>query len=125
MSSDKKDMGQLGRDHRKKHFMAVMAGAIVNSRLDRILGLQYVRKLLQDVESGKLEQLRQSCLYIDMVDGKVVKPEEVVGPSTAMFFAVLAGELLAENLGHFPWEFRRMMEKVTAFEIELGCIDPE
>jgi AbiV family abortive infection protein len=116
-------LGLIGRDHRKKHFMAVMAGAVVNARLDRILGLKMVRKLLQDVESGKLEQLRQSCLYIDVVDGKVVKPEDVVDISTASFFVVLAGELWAETLGHFPWEFQRMIEKVTAFEIELG-IDP-
>ncbi len=116
-------LGLIGRDHRKKHFMAVMAGAVVNARLDRILGLEMVRKLLQDVESGKLEQLRQSCLYIDVLDGWVVKPEDVVDASTALFFAVLAGELWAETLGHFPWEFQRMIDKVTAFEIEVG-IDP-
>jgi AbiV family abortive infection protein len=121
--NSKSTLGLLGRDHRKKHFMAVMAGAVVNARLDRILGLKEVRKLLQDVESGKLEQLRQSCLYIDMVDGRVVKPEDVVDVTTARFFVILAGELWAETLGHFPWEFRRMIGKVTAFEIEIG-IDP-
>jgi hypothetical protein len=103
--------------------MAVAAGAVVNARLDRILGLKAVRKLLQDVESGKLEHLRQSCLYIDVVDGRVVKPEDVVDVSTARFFVILAGELWAETLGHFPWEFQRMIEKVTGFEIEVG-IDP-
>ncbi|MCC8959303.1 AbiV family abortive infection protein [Bradyrhizobium sp. Pear77] len=122
-ASSNPTLGLLGRDHRKKHFMAVMAGAVVNARLDRILGLKEVRKLLQDVESGKLEQLRQSCLYIDVVDGKVVKPEDVVDCSTARFFVVLAGELWAETLGHFPWEFQRMIDKVTEFEIEVG-IDP-
>jgi AbiV family abortive infection protein len=122
-ASSNSTLGLLGRDHRKKHFMAVAAGAVVNARLDRILGLKMVRKLLQDVESGKLEQLRQSCLYIDVVDGRVVKPEDVVDISTASFFVVLAGELWAETLGHFPWEFQRMIEKVTAFEIEVG-IDP-
>jgi AbiV family abortive infection protein len=120
LTSDKKDLGLLGRDHRKKHFMAVMAGALINARLDRILGIRNVKKLLQDVESGKLEQLRQSCLYIDMVEGKIVMPEEIIGAPDAKFFAILAGELWADTLGHFPWEFFRMIEKVTAFEVELG-----
>lgn len=121
--SSRSTLGLLGRNHRKKHFMAVMAGAVVNARLDRILGLKEVRKLLQDVESGKLEQLRQSCLYIDVVDGRAVKPKDVVDATTARFFAILAGELWAETLGHFPWEFQRMIGRVTAFEIKIG-IDP-
>jgi AbiV family abortive infection protein len=120
ISSVRNDMGQLGRDHRKKHFMAVVAGAIMNSRLDRILGLQNVKRLLQDVESGKLERLRQSCLYIDMADGCVVLPESVIREPNAKFFAILAGELWAETLGNFPWDFNRMNDKVTAFEIGLG-----
>lgn len=114
------DMGQLGRDHRKKHFMAVMAGAVINSRLDRILGLQRVKRILQDVESGKLEDLRQSCLYINFKGGKVVMPEDLISEADAKFFAILAGELWAENLAHFPWDFHRMIQKVSDFEIELG-----
>jgi AbiV family abortive infection protein len=117
---DKGELGLLGKDHRKKHFVSVMAGAVINARLDRILGLRKIQELLRDAESGKLERLRQSCLYIDMVDGKVVMPEEVIAPDTARFFAVLAGELWAETLGHFPWDFKKMINKVTAFEIELG-----
>nr|WP_232366046.1 AbiV family abortive infection protein [Methylocystis silviterrae] len=113
-------LGRLGRDHRKKHFMGIISGAVINARLDRILGKQRVKQLLQDVESGKIETVRQSCLYIDMMDGKVVLPEDVIDREAAKFYVVLAGELWAEILGHFPWEFERMIEKVTAFEIEIG-----
>ena len=35
MPSPRKDLGQLGRDHRKKHFMGVISGALINERLDR------------------------------------------------------------------------------------------
>ena len=106
--------------HHKKHFMGVMAGAIVNSRLDRIVGAKRIKQLLQDVESGELERLRQACLYIDMREGKVVLPEDLVDSETAQFYAVVAGELWAEVLGHVPWEFERMNKKVTDFEIEVG-----
>jgi len=116
----RKELGQLSRDHRKKHFMGVMSGAVVNARLDRILGVRRIKQLLQDAESGQLERLRQSCLYIDMQDGRTITPADVIGEDTAKFFVVLAGELWAEVLGHFPWEFEKMNKKVTAFEIEIG-----
>jgi AbiV family abortive infection protein len=121
----KTDLGMLGKDHRKKHFIAAVSGSAINARLDRIIGLQNIQRLLQDVESGKLERLRQSCLYIDMVDNKVVTPEEVVDPGKSKFLSVLAGELWAETLGHFPWEFQRMIGRVTAYEIELGIANVE
>lgn len=120
LESDMKDLGILGRDHRKKHFIGVISGAVINSRLDRVLGRKPIKQVLQDAESGKFESLRQSCLYIDLRDGQPVTPDEVISPETAKFFAVLAGELWAEILGHFPWEFEAMMEKVIAFEIEIG-----
>jgi AbiV family abortive infection protein len=118
--TNKKELGPFGRDHRKKHFTAVVAGAVINARLDRILGIKSIKQLLQDVESGKLERLRQSCLYIDVVDRFVVTPEEVIDSETARFFAILAGELWAETLGRFPWDFQKMIDKVTAFEIAVG-----
>jgi AbiV family abortive infection protein len=123
--AERSDMGTLGRDHRKKHFMGVIAGAVINARLDRILGHAPIKKLLQNTESGRLEALRQSCLYIDIQDGRVVTPQEVVTKETARFFAVLAGELWAEILGHFPWEFELMLEKVIAFETSIGFQEAE
>jgi AbiV family abortive infection protein len=120
LPSDRKDLRILGRDHRKKHFLGVISGAVINSRLDRVLGHKPIKQVLQDAESGKLESLRQSCLYIDLHDGRPVTPDDVISQDTARFFAVLAGELWAEILGHFPWEFEMMLEKVMAFEIEIG-----
>ncbi len=115
-----KDLGLLGRDHRKKHFMGVVAGAVINARLDRILGIKNIRRLLQDAESGKIERVRQSCLYIDVIDGTARLPQEQISEDTARFFTVLSGELWAEILGHFPWNFNRMITRVTEFELELG-----
>jgi AbiV family abortive infection protein len=115
-----KDLGLLGRDHRKKHFMGVVGGAVINARLDRILGIKNIRQLLHDAESGKIERLRQSCLYIDIVAGVVRLPQEQIGEDTARFFTALSGELWAETLGHFPWDFKRMIGRVIEFELEAG-----
>jgi hypothetical protein len=49
-----------------------------------------------------------------------VIPGERIGADTARFFVVLAGELMAELLGHFPWEFERMLKDVIDFEVEIG-----
>jgi hypothetical protein len=108
------------RDHRKKHFIGVMSGAVINSRLDRILGKGVIRKILNQAESNELERIRQNCLYIDIVNGKAVSPHEVVDEDLARTLCILAGELMAETLGFFPWEFERMIEEVSKFEIAVG-----
>lgn len=119
----RKDLGMLGRDHRKKHFMGVVSGALINARLDRVLGEKRIKQLLQDVDSGKIEGFRQSCLYIDMVDGRTVLPQERIVQENARFYCVLAGELWVEVLGHFPWDFKLMKQKVIEFELAAG-LDP-
>jgi AbiV family abortive infection protein len=107
-------------NHRKKHFMGVISGAVVNARLDRILGVKAIKRVLQDADSGKIERLRQECLYLDVHDGKVSIPKQRIGVGMAKVFIVLAGELMAELLGHFPWEFERMLQDVIDFEVEIG-----
>ncbi len=108
------------RDHRKKHFIGVMSGAVINSRLDRILGKGVIRKILNQAENNELERIRQNCLYIDIINGKAVSPHEVVDVDLARTLCILAGELMAETLGFFPWEFERMIEEVSKFEIAVG-----
>ena len=119
----RKDLGMLGRDHRKKHFMGVVSGALINARLDRVFGKKRIKQLLQDVDSGKIEWLRQSCLYIDIADGRTVLPQERITREDARYYCVLAGELWAEVLGHFPWDFKLMQQKVIEFELASG-LDP-
>jgi AbiV family abortive infection protein len=110
----------LDRNHRRKHFIGVVSGALINSRLDRVLGKDVVKKLLHEAESDELEKTRQSCLYIDIKDGNPVTPSQQIDEDRARTLVVFAGELMAEVLGHFPWEFERMLENVIAFGREIG-----
>jgi AbiV family abortive infection protein len=110
----------VDRDHRRKHFIGVISGALINSRLDRILGKDVVRKFLHEAEGDEFEKTRQACLYIDMKDGVPVTPAEQINQNRARTLVILAGELMAEVLGHFPWEFERMLSAVMAFEEEVG-----
>jgi hypothetical protein len=97
-----------------------VSGALINARLDRVLGKHVVRKLLHIAESNELEKIRQSCLYIDIRDCRAVTPSEVIDAEQARVLTVLAGEIMAEVLGHFPWEFERMLDNVVAFERAIG-----
>lgn len=110
----------VDRDHRRKHYLGVVSGALINSRLDRILGKDVVKKLLHEAESDEFEKTRQACLYIDTKDGVPVTPAEQIGEERARTLVILAGELMAEVLGHFPWEFDRMLDAVMTFEEQVG-----
>ena len=59
----------VDRDHRRKHFIGVMSGALINARLDRVLGKDVIRRVLHEAESDVMERTRQACLYVDMRDG--------------------------------------------------------
>jgi AbiV family abortive infection protein len=120
LEETKSDLGVLGKSHQKKHFLGVIPGSIINARLDRLIGKKTVKSILEDVESGKIEKLRQSCLYIDFKDGRSHLPSEQVDQDTARLFVTLSGELWMEILGHFPWDFHRMLEKVKEVELAIG-----
>ena len=47
-------------------------------------------------------------------------PSQQIDEDRARTLVVFAGKLMAEVLGHFPWEFERMIENVSAFEREIG-----
>ena len=84
------------------------------------MGKDEVRKILHLAESDELEKIRQSSLYIDMKNGHAVLPIDLIDAERAQVLTVLAGELMAEVLGYFPWEFERMLDAVIKFEREIG-----
>jgi AbiV family abortive infection protein len=106
--------------HRQKLLLAAGAGALVNARLDRILGLPQVVDFLDRVERGEIERLRQACLYVDTLNGDLSVPSECVGRADAEFHVILAGELLAEVAGFEPPEWKRLLAQVKNFERSIG-----
>jgi AbiV family abortive infection protein len=86
--------------HNRKHFIAACSGALVNTQMDRILGLDKVTEFIEDCESGKLEAIRQMCLYADISrEGAIVIPETIVTKEQAAFYITLAGQLLSQIEG--------------------------
>jgi AbiV family abortive infection protein len=104
--------------HPQKHMLAAIAGALVNSRLDRILGLDRVVEFLNNVEQRKVEPFRQSCYYADRDASGLVLPERITRKD-AVFYVVLAGELLAEMAGVLR-EFERLLRNAKRFQRSIG-----
>jgi AbiV family abortive infection protein len=107
------------RDHFSKTVMAAMAGALVNARADRILGLDFVNDVLERVESQRLEALRQSCLYLDRTADGPSNPMRSVSREDAARYVALSGEVLAEVLPN-PSEWEAALDRVAEFEREAG-----
>ena len=107
-------------NHMRKQLIGVFSGALLNARLDRVLEFDTVRKLLNIAQSNGLEKVRQDCLYIAIRDGRAISPRERIDAERARLFTVFADEVMAEVLGHFSWEFERMLDSVILFERSIG-----
>jgi len=59
-----------------------------------------VVEFIEDCESGKLEKIRQMCLYADVNrGGTILIPAEIITKEQAAFYITLAGELLSQIEG--------------------------
>lgn len=69
---------------------------VINARLDRILGGEFIAQFLDDAEAGKLEGFRQDCLYLGWQNGALHVPAESMTSEQAARYVALSSEVLAE-----------------------------
>ena len=122
IGSRRKGRKPLFRDHTSKHILAAMSGALINARVDRVLGSEFIARFLDDAEGGRLEAFRQDCLYLDWRAGALHVPAESVTCEQAARYVALSGEVLAE-VQPDPGAWSRVLERVNEFEQSAG-IDP-
>jgi AbiV family abortive infection protein len=106
------------RHHVRKQFLAACSGVLVNPRMEEVLGAERVATFISDCEKGKLEELRQSCLYVDVGRGgqTVYLPSDQITKEQALFYASLAGELL-DAVSGTPYSMSGgLRDKVDRFE---------
>lgn len=106
-------------DHRTKHLLAAMAGAAINSRIDRLFGIDFINEFLESAEHQELELLKQSCLYLDWKEDSLCSPQDASNRETAARWVALAGEIFAEILIE-PNSWDAAIKRVQAFEISAG-----
>ncbi len=75
---------------------------------------------LDDVDNGRIEQVRQSALYADHDGTQPVIPDLAITREDALFYIVLAGEVMAEILGAVPEMWSELLDEVKAFEAQHG-----
>ena len=109
-------------DHHTKTMLAAMSGALINNRLDRIVGIDFVLDFLANAENGKVEAFRQSCLYLDRKNEALLRPQEFVSADTSSRYVALAGEIFVELLFD-PGQWGRYLSKIEDFEIQAGLIE--
>lgn len=117
LANSRRKMRSMLTSHVRKQLLGACAGALVNSRMDRVLGMDRVASFISDCEKGQIEKLRQSCLYVDIDQGRrqVLLPMERISKEQALFYVCLAGEILAQVL---CWE--RLLTEVDKFEKDNG-----
>lgn len=104
--------------HIKKQFIAACSGALINTRMDDILGVDEVTEFIDNCESGKLEKIRQMCLYADINrEGTILIPEAIITKEQAAFYTALAGQLLSQIEGAESIR-NGFQDKVDKFAIE-------
>lgn len=118
-SSDGKLARKL-RHHTTKHFLAASAGAVINSRMDRVVGIPTLLTFLDDAESGALEAIRQRALYYEVDSGSAHVPRKAVTRYEAAKYLVIFGELLAEVATADPEPFEVLLKKVERLEKRIG-----
>ena len=99
---------------------AAGAGALVNSRLDRVLGEGEIIRFLDAVEMGEIAKLRDGTLYSDRTVDGLLLPSQVTTPEEARFYVALAGELLTEIFCLDSPYHEFLLEEVEEFERRAG-----
>lgn len=107
------------RDHLTKSVMAAMSGALIISRLDRVLGIEFVMEFLDNAENGRIEGIRQDGLYLDRKETNLHSPLETFSKDFAAHYVALAGEIFAEVLP-IPEHWETTLAKVVEFEKLAG-----
>lgn len=107
-------------NHKNKLFIGIMSACLINERVDRILGIEFIEEMLKLSEENGFMSLRNSAVYIDYVNGKTVIPNEAIDEELSKKLCVLSGEIMAETVGYFVWHWDDLLKEVNDFEIEVG-----
>lgn len=106
--------------HSKKHCIAAFNGAIVNARLDKLLGVNRIKSFIDDAANGKLEDLRQSCLYSEPSISTCVIPGNTIRRQDSMEYVVLSGEIMRDLLPCLPGDETKLRKEIEEFESSVG-----
>jgi AbiV family abortive infection protein len=107
-------------NHHEKQSLAAIAGTLVNRRLDNLLSMEKVDEFIQSAEKGKLEVIRQTALYSELLGNQISIPTERITEEIADFYISLCGEILIKvTKGYNTNDNRRIECMVKRFRLRL------
>jgi hypothetical protein len=89
--------GDPMRSHANKHGIAVRDTTFMG-RLPKLLGPERCEALHAEADAGELVPLREASLYVDVKDGVLMTPKDVVGADRAREILLLAVEAADDAL---------------------------
>lgn len=108
------------RSHARRQQSGIFGSLFVNARADRTLGSATIRKYFDMAENGKLFDLRNRCLYVDVVANCLSAPSEIISRNDALELVCVAMEVVAERIDYGASflgdeEYRKHFDKWQAF----------
>lgn len=103
--------------HRKKYVLAAAPTIPMGRRLGEAIGEQRVKDLMELASSGQLISLRESCLYMDKMDGKLKIPTEVISKEVSkelLLFALEAFDDALVGLTNYSYDMGKITDKLFA-----------
>jgi AbiV family abortive infection protein len=88
-------------NHKVKHRIAAAPTVAMGSRLQKAIGEARLRELMESARNGGLARLRESCLYVELKDGKFQTPNAVVSPKLAREILLFAAEVFDDAVVGF------------------------
>ena len=111
------------RNHEAKYAHAAYSTLLVNSRVSRIYG-GLESRFAKWFRNGALFGIRNSALYLEIVNDGLVIPSEAVSRNDAFLLVCIAGEVLAEIQGKYtgsgPEEWSEVLKQVDQFRSVFG-----
>ena len=114
-----KRKGDVLFDHSKKLQLALQNPMTISSATKDAIGEERLGKILSDARSGKFKELRESALYMDMVNGHFTTPSELFGQRDAHDLLLLAIDAWSDALVGYSAHTFHVDKKMMAIFDEL------
>ncbi len=87
------------KSHEVKHKVAVNEDILlIGKRVQNIIGEDLTKSIYENFGKGKTRELRESCLYFEVKDDKLILPEEDITPQNALSYILACVEIIDDKM---------------------------
>ena len=99
----KENNGRASKDclkkHDIKHKVAVNEDLlIIGKRVQEVIGEELTIKIYDDFIKGKAREVRENCLYFDIIDDSLVIPNTNIEPQLALAYILVCIEIIDDKI---------------------------